>query len=655
MGKFTLNNKFMQRETRTLVPPGGEIPEISRLLGGKKDAEYVYGFLQHKLWNQLGVDMEGLRQNGFEHLRVFEVTQDGRLKDPFVDDQGKELEVDAIVEKMQRGAFYVRPLGSKEPVQVQIEDGAPLFSKPHTPAAMENPEPVRPNFFKRMLNTITFGRAFRGEIEHYNHAVEVHAANASKLDMANSMLNSPDYEDAEQLRHDAEEKQRRRAEFERVRDGKEKTEIQKRINAIEDYYGPKPVMRTALVDMQKGKGGNFAYKVEQFNQLKTYNIEGMKVGEQQIDGKQFAALSTLATITPEIGGSVRLKDGVSPLENALEKSTMFVADLGMIQLPGGIHQPRASAGGYFDIIQKGREKAFQAIEAYQNGDKDKMAELLADGINQQMGMNAHKPLTEKATLSQDGITTYGAQLLEQDPALKTLAMEKYGLKPENLAAAKSMEKMMELADANERAEKMLNSGEHLNVEENRKCVDARLRYEFVNNSIVGYELARVKDPEYKKGIDELDKKYEQYMRDGEAEIYNEIYKKYNLSYEEGRKHKFTPEEQMDLILQKQQLSESAKPLITKRDAYTGMNMGIPPVHEELGGENGMQVLEEQINKVLPGREKLYQVSSKDLSNELRVDKLLAEDSPYRKAPEKQTQQTQLNQPQLNKNVELVVS
>ena len=649
MGKFTLNNKFMQRETRTLVPPGGEIPESSRLLGGKKDAEYVYGFLQHKLWNQLGVDMKGLRQNGFEHLRVFEVTQDGRLKDPFVDDQGKELEVDAIVEKMQRGAFYVRPLGSKEPVQVQIEDGAPVFSKPHTPPAMENRRPERPNFFKRMLNTLTFGRAFRGDFKRYDDALAAHQANASKLDKANDALNSPEFDQNEQLRRDGEEQQRRRAEFERVRDGKEKTEIQSRIDAIEDYYGPKPVMRTALVDKQNGKGGNPVYTTEQFNQLKTYDIEGMKVGEQQIDGKQFAALATLAAISPEIGGTVRLEEGkVSPLENALEKSTMFVADLGMIQLPGGIHQPRASAGGYFDIMQQGREKAFQAIEAYQNGSKDEMAKLLADGINQQMGMNAHKPLTELATLSQDGITTYGAQLLEQDPALKTLAMQKYGLKPENLAAAKSMEKMMELADANERAEKMLNSGEHLNVEENRKCVDARLRYEFVNNSIVGYELAREKDPAYKKGIDELDKKYEQYMRDGEAEIY----KKYNLSYEEGLKHEFTPEEQMDVILQKQQLAESAKPLTTKKDAYISMNMGIPPAHEKLGGENGMQVLEEQINKVLPGREKLYQVPSAKLSSELSAGKLFAEESPYRKAPEKQTQQKEIGQPQLNMNVEL---
>ena len=133
--------------------------------------------------------------------------------------------------------------------------------------------------------------------------------------------------------------------------------------------------------------------------------------------------------------------------------------------------PRDNEGSYFEkTTNLGREDAVKAFQAYEKGDKTKLAGIIAQGLNK-----AAKDLIleQKNDFSEQtkGImasTSLLMDIMKKDPDLETLAKQQ-GLSDDNLQAAKGMAELHKIQKDREEAEykmaKAIQEGKELTAEE----------------------------------------------------------------------------------------------------------------------------------------------------------------------------------------------
>ncbi len=217
----------------------------------------------------------------------------------------------------------------------------------------------------------------------------------------------------------------------------------KAVEAVQSMYKATPERRKAWTipdpahpdPEHKGK----AYTEAQFQTLRPIMLDGLKVGDKPVTESDFASLAMFAALDPKIGFEAqRVTSPPEPLvqtfmadgfteEEAREIVTGNSSELytlTMMSVP-----PRADSGNYFQCaVQPGRESAQKALQAYQEGKKEAMAEILAGMV----GVTGRECMKETALSDQyfarNRMAMDMVKLMERDPVLTAMVKEKYEAK-----------------------------------------------------------------------------------------------------------------------------------------------------------------------------------------------------------------------------------
>ncbi|MBR3395901.1 MAG: hypothetical protein IKG76_08990, partial [Firmicutes bacterium] len=143
--------------------------------------------------------------------------------------------------------------------------------------------------------------------------------------------------------------------------------------------------------------------------------------------------------------------------------------------------PRDNEGSYFkEVTNAGRKDAVEAFQAYQNGDKTKLAQIIADGVN--MAAQDMKIVQQNKMEPQNNavMVTSGKllDLMEKDPQLKELALQQ-GMKEDHLKVVegnRQLEKISQDArDAEYEIRKAKIEGKELSAEDKAKYSKAIIK------------------------------------------------------------------------------------------------------------------------------------------------------------------------------------
>jgi hypothetical protein len=219
--------------------------------------------------------------------------------------------------------------------------------------------------------------------------------------------------------------------------------------------------------------GMGVYTKEQFDTLKSYSkdefdLDRIKVGPkgEKLTPEEFASVTLLALWDPKNAKIVADKMMDKYVPQGLEAMGVPKEDIPEITTAHSrsfstsdlfIDGYRANGGSFFkDYVNAGRKDAVEAFQAYQKGSPEKLAEILAKGVNllanDVRGFDAAKISDQsKGTLAVSGKIL---GLLEKDPNLQRLAEQK-GMGKDQFKTLQNMRKLMELDQNAARAEEKL--------------------------------------------------------------------------------------------------------------------------------------------------------------------------------------------------------
>ena len=354
------------------------------------------------------------------------------------------------------GQVFAYPAGEKHPVQLQLSDYNGFsprlqFSDPldpeKPPAAKMYKEPPRPKWYHRWF---PFGRN-RRVCEAYDR---FKAAEAKQPELTRQCVKAikdayGDKRDPETLSKEADEallaqslfvQRKLNREVQSNLDSRrmELEKVEKLIGTAKDIYGPDPKRQDKLTKPEgkrpDPKHTGDMYTKRQFELLKPIDLKGVKVGGEQVTDREFSALAMFAALDPKIAIEAQKTVGdVEPVFKAFaadgysrEESGEIIAESVQEMYGRSLMERRSDSGDYFSCaVQPAREKAKQALDAYQQGNKAPLAEILARTVGC-MGRDTciHMDLVE-GFYAQNQLAGEMLDLLDRDEDLKKLTAEKY--------------------------------------------------------------------------------------------------------------------------------------------------------------------------------------------------------------------------------------
>ena len=616
---------------------------------------------------------EGVRKTKSGAPRFYEMTPSGKFKDAL--ENGLDIKSEAFLDKLLKGNVFTFPAGEKKPVQITCVSNTLYFSKPLDRIIPDPPkEPVKPQMpekpvkpaplsgWKRFLNTITFGGAYKKDVADFKEKTEQYTKDEEQwekdfkkydadLDQYDEDLEKYNkekekYEGLESTQKDFEALGKARtdeditAETDRERVEEQKqyralsnkknyvSSLDARLDSISNFYRPKPIQdleHTAAPGTKNMSGKT--YSQEQFNKLTEINIKGFQIGGKQITDDQFASLAMCAAMLPEYGGRIG-QDGysegkVTPEQMTILRNTHYTCDLAGFDNPDGTYRPRDNSGRYFETaIQPGREYAVQALVEHKMGRPEKLGQLIAYGAKLQLTKSEHRTIRKHETLLNDVMVSRTLDLLMSDADLLSAA-KNAGLTGEEINAMKGAQVLGDIWRENERAQKLLdldnkvNQVQGLSEEERTDCIKSRLAFESVEKNLQD----KTRELEKSDGFKKSEKAFEDNLA-------KEI-KKPNPPQEKN-------ESEAAYIKRMQDLSNiRINDASLEHDVYRNTAMGLPEIYEMAGkyGEKTIQMLSE---KYLPGQDKIMKLKGKELQETLSSEKMFDKGSPY--STPKQTEQ-----------------
>lgn len=254
------------------------------------------------------------------------------------------------------------------------------------------------------------------------------------------------------------------------------------IKGVVDAYKPVPVPNEAsLTDKSVG------YTMEQFKTLKQYDVSKLPVGGEAVTDLEFTALTGLAIIDKDISGLyvngtktrpadiIKVENMKPSQEIALQKNTFAFLELGASNGHAG-----RKMGGYFEGVgQPTRQRVFDALRQYRQGDKKLLGEIIGKGVDMTVNqMNFTPDAVGKMPEDMETYTVFvnaAVKLAQRDPELRRIA-EKNGLTKENLARLNGLQRSFEMSRTAQTAKDRLLTDKNLTPEERKACVTAVLRH-----------------------------------------------------------------------------------------------------------------------------------------------------------------------------------
>ena len=248
------------------------------------------------------------------------------------------------------------------------------------------------------------------------------------------------------------------------------------VSQILNYYGKEP----AFIPEHCGKS-NKMYKKEEFkNYLKPVEVEG--ISSEDFALVSYAVINDPKNIDPEAAKkSWKIKEG-NYIDQIYKSRTMFTLDMAM-------SEPRANMARDFMsfTLVPAKEKAKEAIESYNAGDKSKLIDIIANGVKE---INGECIMTDRISDEPPEInfavgTTMMSKMLDfakKDPELYKGVKEK--ISPEVMASIEDNLRLKgfidESIDAKEKLNKSVKDKKPLSAEEKKDCINKIVRQEFVS-------------------------------------------------------------------------------------------------------------------------------------------------------------------------------
>ena len=413
---------------------------------------------------------------------------------------------DEFWKQVQLGNVFAYPAGKDEPVQIQVgvtEEGSVKLgtSKPVTVENLPEPPVYKLSAWQKFASWFGF---YKKEVHMAKNREEEQISLLSKLKVMQDLRRTTKKELKDQETEKIQEGERilterkNQQELEALKTKRDKLKLGMKV--MTDVYIPQPRFHPELekINSEPNKKEGL-YTKQQFKNLKVYSkkdidLETIKMGDsgKAVTEEEFASVTMYAlwnpknsmrgynTMTPDVQGEKCLtnlgfeKKDIPTLLTARSRS-WWTADL-FIQ-----PNPRDNEGSYFkDVTNYGRKDAVEAFQAYKKGDKAKLAQIIADGVN--LAADDMK-LTDKGGLIDQNyavIVTSGklVDLMEKDPELKELALQK-GMKEDHLKVVEGNRVLHKLSqdamDAKYEIKKAKIEGRELSPEEKAKYTKAMVK------------------------------------------------------------------------------------------------------------------------------------------------------------------------------------
>ncbi len=443
-------------------------------------------------------------------------------------DQDLEIGSEEFWRQVQLGNVFVYPAGQTQPSQLQInikKDATPTLSLSKPLSEKEMPpraEVKRPNFWHRMWAWAV--PSYKERVESWDNR-DFTAKNitdglrAQQLDR-NSAAMEAEIKDAADRKLKKEQEAEKEAYFEAHR--RQQDEMEKEyedrdlcLDNMDRIYGIRPSAKEKFLQVDQ-----WATK-EEFDQLKSYSSElkmhDVKKTGERFEDDDFATLAYWNCHSDKyLDASIPYRENYDPKRrSSLEQAGLSKEEVDIIMRREGMmtsttdifNNSGALRGkdGTMSIkpaIQPAREDVKNAFQAYQNGDKTPLARMMAEAVrsvsrttkiieNSDGQKFKYQPACELEMCGRLG------QLLEKDSDLERIAKEKYGMKVEDLEAAKGMAEYKRLTDARQDAKKRLTSaeaqGKKLSPEEKQRCIKDIVKADVMEMALVNYTKTRKND------------------------------------------------------------------------------------------------------------------------------------------------------------------
>ncbi len=252
------------------------------------------------------------------------------------------------------------------------------------------------------------------------------------------------------------------------------------LNQITNYYGKNPMF---IFEHCKRKRTPGMYSLDEYKTvLKPVEVDG--VTNEEFATVAYASVLDLKNIdekelmrTSECNLPENTKEDIF-----LKRRTMFTLDIGM-------DSPRYDMAKHFLkwTMVPAKEKAKEAIEAYNSGDKTKLADILATGMKE---TNNDASMLDSISRHSGGINfALASGMLEKmvtfakkDPELYSMIGKKLGKdKMLEISDTLRLKKYLDdCCDAERKLQKAVEDGKPLSKTEKQKCINAIIRFEYVS-------------------------------------------------------------------------------------------------------------------------------------------------------------------------------
>jgi len=354
------------------------------------------------------------------------------------------------------GRVFAYPAGERYPVQASLENPTSfspdlVFSAALDPQKMPETDagrkPRTPRWYHRVFrwgNNRRICREYDSYIENRKRLEARAKADAEAIEKEFGSKRTEDVLRAEKtegdyLRNNFEKlkrEKRLKTDIERIQNGLQKGDDM--IDIAVSLYGPVPKLRPELTapdpdnpdPSYKGK----VYTKKQFDTLRPIDISGMQIGGKAVTDREFAALAYSAGLDPKIG--MEAQNSVADPSFAVNAvlADGYTREEVEEMVTDNIHEmygrtimiKREQSGSYIEpAIKPAREKAAEALQAYQNGDRAPMAEILSRMVVG-LGTEAATRLgLDQDVYSQNRLAETGLDLMERDPELKEMVRQNY--------------------------------------------------------------------------------------------------------------------------------------------------------------------------------------------------------------------------------------
>ena len=388
-------------------------------------------------------------------------------------------------------------------------------------------------------------------------------------------------------------------------------DLQRRVNNVLGIYSSEPRSDSRSI----GKG----YKQEEFDQLKKISIDGMNIGGQPVSPDEFAAISVISALHPDIGGKYT-EVHYEWLELPKEQRGYNVSVRNHTHYTTDIDQGRGARPNtgqwILRVVPDARSKAEAALKAYgaQPPQKEMLASLIGQGVQAAassltFGGDNNRMFINKEMLADALLTAKLLPVLEKDPELKTLAMKQYGLKEEQIKNLRGCEEAFKVQRTAELAQKKIEeaakSGKALSRSEKEVCIEAILRKRLL--AVECAEYSDIKKKENEPQAEKLGKEMTGLMmRDSALRT-------------QGIKGS---EEQVKIASRIARINEEMY------DLQAGSKIGLSPLIREMA-DKGPEILGQKLAERMPGKAALLSMNEKDLSKLFASEKDLINDKEYK--------------------------